>query len=127
MAINEERELPRGLVFRDIVESNIVDDLFGEVLVPELVTDAKREEITGVYRRGVCEDSSIENCFNDTGRPPIPVRWVATNKSDELHPNVRCCLVAKHLVAKYGGKDAEDLFVAMPPFEMVTALLIRTV
>ena len=36
-------------------------------------------------------------------------------------------IVAKHLAAKYGGKDMEALFVAMPPFEMVKALLARSV
>ena len=35
--------------------------------------------------------------------------------------------MAKHLAAKYGGKDMEDLFAAMPPFEMVKALLVRSV
>ena len=49
------------------------------------------------------------------------------NKGDELHPNVRCRLVAKHLVAKYGGKDAEDLFAAMPPFELMQALFVKAV
>ena len=59
------------------------------------------------------------------GKPPIPVRWVTTNKGDTLHPNVRRRLVAKHLAAKYGGKDMEDLFAAMPPFELVKALLVK--
>ena len=96
-------------------------------MVPELVTEAKREEITEVYRRGVWEEHPVEDYIRDTGKPPIPVRWVVTNKCGKLHPNVRCRLVATHLVAKYGGKDAEDLFAAMPPLEMVKALLITTV
>ena len=50
--------------------------------------------------------------------------WVTTNKGDALHPNVHCRLVAKHLAAKYGGKDMGDLFAAMPPFELVKALLV---
>ena len=53
------------------------------------------------------------------------MRWVVTNKGDALHPNVRCRLVAKHLAAKYGGKDMEDLFAAMHPFELVKALLVK--
>ena len=36
--------------------------------------------------------------------------------------------MAKHLAAKYGGKSStEDLFAAMPPFEMVKALLVKNV
>ena len=69
----------------------------------------------------------VEGCYRDTGKPPIPVRWVKTNKGDKKDPTVRCPLVAKHLAAKYGGKDMEDLFAAMPPFEMVKALLVRSV
>ena len=55
------------------------------------------------------------------------MRWPKTNKCDKIHPNVRCRLVPKHLAAKYGGKEMEDLSVAMPPFEMVKALLVRSV
>ena len=61
------------------------------------------------------------------GEAPIPVRWVKANKGDKMDPKVRCRLVAKHLAAKYGGKDMEDLFAAMPPFEMVKVLLVRSV
>ena len=52
---------------------------------------------------------------------------MVTNKGDELHPNVRCRLLAKHLAAKYGGKEAEDLFAAMPPVELIKPLLIKAV
>ena len=69
----------------------------------------------------------MEDCYRDTGKPPIPVRWVVTNEGDELHPNVRCRLVAKHMAAKYGGEEAEDLFAAMPPFELIKSLLIKAV
>ena len=54
-------------------------------------------------------ERSVDDCYRDIGKLHIPVRWVVT-KGDELHPNVRCRLVAKHLAAKYGGKDVEDLF-----------------
>ena len=78
-----------------------------------------------MYSREVWLEKPIEDCFRDTGKPPIPVRWVTTNKGDAFHPNVRCRLVAKHLAAKYGGKDMEDLFAAMSPFELVKALLVK--
>ena len=48
-------------------------------------------------------------------------------QGDKKDPKVRCRLVAKRLAAKYGGKDMEDLFAAMPPFEMAKALLVRSV
>ena len=58
-------------------------------------------------------------------RHGVPFRWVTANKGAALHPNVRCRLVAKHLASKYGEKDMEDLFAAMPPFELVKALLVK--
>ena len=119
--------MPGDLVFRDIPEYSMVDDLIGNPLEATQVTGAKHEEVTEMYRRRVWLEKPVAECFRDTGKPPIPVRWVVTNKGDELHPNVRCRLVAKHLVAKYGGKEVEDLFAAMPPFEIVKALLSRTV
>ena len=78
-----------------------------------------------MYRRQVWIEQTVEECMRDTGKPPIPVRWAVTNKSGALHPNVRCKLVAKHLAAKYGGKEVEDLFAATPPFELVKALLVK--
>ena len=80
-----------------------------------------------MYRRQVWLEKPVGDCFRDTGKPPIPVRWVVANKGDELRPNVRCRLVAKHLAAKYGGKDAGDLFTAMPPTELIKSLLIKAV
>ena len=119
--------LPGDLVFRDISERNVVDDLSGKPLEAIQVTAAKHEELTEMYRRQVWVERSVSDCLKETGKLPIPVRWVVTNKGDELHPNVRCRLVAKHLVAKYGGKDAEDLFAAMPPFELIKSLLVKAV
>ena len=91
-----------ALVFTDLAEYSLVDDLTGEALDGHLVTMAKHEELTEVYRRSVWSEAPVGDCIRDTGKPPIPVRWVVINKGDKLHPNVRCRLVAKHLAAKYG-------------------------
>ena len=47
------------------------------------------------------------------------------NKGDKQHPNIRARLVARHIVAKFGGNGLIELFVAMPPFEMITYLILR--
>ena len=52
---------------------------------------------------------------------------MVTIKGDKKHYNVRARLVAKHLVAKYGGKGLHELFAAVPPFEMVKLLLVKAV
>ena len=62
-----------------------------------------------------------------TGQRPISVRWVVHNKDDNQHPNVRARLVARRIREKYGGKDVDDLFAAMPPFEVVKLLLAKCV
>jgi len=94
---------PGNLVFTNVPEYSVVDNLTGEDPPASLVTIAKREEITEMYRRAVWKEELVEDCYRDIGKPPIPVRWVVMNKGDRLHPNIRCRLVATHLVAKYGG------------------------
>ena len=79
--------MPRDLPFHDVAERNVQDDLSGDAMSPELATEAEREEIAGVYRRRVWDEHPIDNCIRDTGKPPIPVRWVCANKGDSLHPN----------------------------------------
>ena len=37
-------------------------------------------------------------------RKPILVRWVVINKGNKTNYNAHARLVAKHIVAKYGGK-----------------------
>ena len=127
-SVQKKVDLPNGLVFNNIDEYSLTDDLSGEALEGPLVTMAKHEEVTEVYRREVWTEKPVTECYKDTGKSPIPTRWVSTNKGDKLHPNVRCRLVAKHLAAKYGGKaTTEELFAAMPPFELVKALLVKAV
>lgn len=97
-------KMPSGLVWNDLAEYSLVDDLTGEELDPWLVTAAKYEEVVQMYSRRVWDEKTLEECKQKTGEPPIPVRWVCTNKGNKLHPNVRCRLVAKRLVAKYEAR-----------------------
>ena len=111
--------------FVDSEDKFVVSDLAGEIIPSRLVEAATREELTEMYRRSVWTEVPTADCRNVTGKPPIPVRWVITNKGDKVNYNVRARLVAKHLVAKYGGTGLHELFAAMPPFEMVKLLLVR--
>ena len=99
--VDRASDLPGGLVFTDVAEYSLTDDLSGEPLDGQLVTIAKREDVTEVYRRSVWTEAPVADCIRDTGKPRIRVRWVSTNIGDKLHPNVQCRLVAKHLAAKY--------------------------
>ena len=46
-----------------------------------------------MYRRSVWLEKWVEDCYRDTGKPPLPVRWVKTNKGDKMDPKVRCRLL----------------------------------
>lgn len=85
-------------------ENDVIGDLIGEELLADLVRQAKSEELSEMYRRPVWTEVPVYESIEKTGRPPILVRWVITNKGDSNNYNVRARLVAKHIVAKYGGK-----------------------
>ena len=67
-------DLPGRLVFTDVAEYSLRDDLSGEPFGGVLVAMAKREEITEIYRRSVWTEMPESDCLRDTGKPPIPVR-----------------------------------------------------
>ena len=72
----EERVFPAVVppVFVEWEEGRVLDDLTGEVLPPDLVKLAKREELTEMYRRSVWTEAPTSECCEMTGKPPIPVR-----------------------------------------------------
>ncbi len=109
------------------MESDLNDDINGEWLPAEMVTGAKVDELTDMNGGAVWTQVPVERCFKATGQRPISVRWVVHNKGDVKHPNVRARLVARRIREKYGGKDVDDLFAAMPPFEAVRLLLTKCV
>ena len=57
--------------------------------------------------------------WGSTGRRPIGVRWVDTNKGDDAEPNYRSRLVAKDIRRK--GEDA--IFAPSPPLESLRSVL----
>ena len=44
---------------------------------------------------GIWEVVPISQCWAVTGKKPLGVRWVDTNKGTEVQPDVRCRLVAR--------------------------------
>ena len=47
-------------------------------------------------------------CYKMTGKPPVSVKWVDTNKGTDDEPMIRCRLVARDF--KGCEKHWEDLF-----------------
>ena len=62
------------------------DDVTGEPLDQGLVVQARAEEMKEFQKHGVYTKVPIAQCFTDTGKPPIAVRWVDINKGDQGQP-----------------------------------------
>ena len=69
----------------------------GKPLDPELVYQARCEELQEFKRYEVYDKAPLEDCYRITGKPPIGIRWVDVNKGDEVNPNYRSRLVVKEI------------------------------
>ncbi len=64
-------------------------------------------------KHGVHEKVPLEECWKVTGKAPVGVKWIDTNKGDKEKLEYRCRVVTKEI-----KKDKrEDLFAASPPME----------
>ena len=70
------------------------DDMSGKELGSDLVREARAEELDTVRKMKVWVKVDREQCFKDTGRPPIKLRWVDVNKGDDSKPKCRNRIVA---------------------------------
>ena len=82
---------------------------------------ARAEEIDDVNNMGVWEKVPRSQCLEETGKPPIKLRWIDRNKKDEATPEYRSRIVAKE-VKTYADPE---LFAATPPVEYLRYLLSR--
>ena len=95
------------------------DDVSGMELDPEKVKEARKAEVCYYRKMGVYEKVPIEDCYRQTGRSPIGVRWVDVNKGGSKAPLYRSRLVANQFNK---SKDLE-LFAATPPLEAFRAVI----
>ena len=68
---------------------------------------------------GLYKKVNESECWKQTGRPPIKVRWIDVNKGDTKEPNYRSRLVAKEI----NTYKRDDLFAATPPLEALKMVL----
>ena len=97
------------------------DDLTGQVLKDSLVMEARKKELDFFKSKGVWLKVPRQQAFQRTGRPPISVRWVDVNKSDEVEPNYRSRLVARQLKAT--DTSGNCYFAPAPPLEALRTVL----
>ena len=110
MAMNaEEENEDEGL-------EKVWDDVRGGMMRMDDVRRARREEIGYMQSKGIWKVVDVEECWRVTGKGPVGVRWVDTNKGTDDSPEVRSRLVARDFKTKE-KREHEDLFAATPPIE----------
>ena len=101
------------------------DDVNGCELPIGEVVKARLEEIGFMNKRGQWDPRPRQECFDKTGKSPVSVRWVDTNKGNMTLGEmiVRSRLVARDFKGNDRGRD--DLFAETPPLEAKRMLFSR--
>ena len=95
------------------------DSVTGFELDPERVRKARAEEVDFMLKLGVWKVVDVNEATAVTGRPPISVSWVDTNKGDEYKPILRSRLVVNETKRVSGHMDPGEVFSATPPLECI--------
>ena len=103
ISMNEVMEILRE-------EAETYDANTGEVLRKDLVTIARAEEMETFKKFGVYTKRPLKECWDETGKGPIKVKWVDINKGDTEREEYRSRLVAMEIALN----KREDLFAATP-------------
>ena len=85
-------------------ETSYWDDVSGKPLRPELVQEARKEEVSTIKEMGVWEVIP-----RPKGEKVISTRWVDINKKDEANPKYRSRLVARELKKRNPGGVSQDV------------------
>ena len=89
------------------------DNVSGQRLDPALMVKARTDEIAYFRQMRVYEKVDINECWSETGKAPIAVRWVDISKGDSQNPPCRSRLVA----TEFNTGVRLELYAAMPPSE----------
>ena len=117
----EEAGIQANDVLHDPDGTWACDDQSGESLRPELVREARKEEMRYFRDMKVYEKVDIAECWAATGKAPIGVRWVDINKGDVAQPNYRSRLVAK----EFKTEERPEWYAATPPGECLKIILSK--
>ena len=97
------------------------DDVKGGSLPPERVMSARKKEFRYLHDRSVYCYASVADCVRCTGRRPLGLKWIDTNKGSIEDPDVRSRLVCTE-VRRPG---LEPIFAATPPLDSLRCLLVK--
>ena len=123
LQIKEDGECDREMIAaidEEWKESWYPDHVNGGYLDPVKLKAARREEMEYVYKFQVYDKVSRAECVEKTGKNPIKVRWVDTNKGlGQEEDNYRSRLVAM----EFKRGNTAEYFSATPPLEMMRTIL----
>ncbi len=100
------------------------DDVTGQVLKDALVKEARDKELKYFYDKGVWTKRPKQEARHRTCKKAISVRWVDTNKGDDLNPRYRSRLVARQLKAH--DRSGASFFAPTPPLEALRTVISLT-
>ena len=105
----------QSVMSRDEGEQEAWDDVKGGELPIEEVRVARKAEVTYMDQREIWGFSPIRECWDETGKAPVSVRWVDINKGGDTAAEweIRCRLVARDFEG--GDKGMDYLFAETPP------------
>ena len=101
------------------VSEPVIDANTGAQLDARKVAEARASELAWVKKQGVYEKVEESVCWDETGRPPITLKWVDRNKGDDVRENYRSRLVVREVKSQGQAALIPDyaLFSSMPPLE----------
>ncbi len=102
-----------------------IDEVTGLPLPAGAVREARREEVEYMESKlHVWDVVPVDQCWAETGKPPIGTRWTELNKGDAEHMLVRSRLVAQETKRRstIDPSDTAAVFAASPPLEALRLL-----
>ena len=97
------------------------DDVHGGVLPAHLVHAARVRELRYLQDRQVYAHSTWSEAIQRTGRRPLKLKWIDTNKGDAVSRNLRSRLVCTEV----RRKGTEAIYSATPPMESLRAIVAK--
>ena len=97
------------------VEEQAWDDVDGGEIPLSKVAEARGEEVEFMVGKRIWDEVPEKESWDKTGKVPVSVRWVDTNKGSRDNMVIRSRLVARDFEGKDNKRD--DLFAETPPRE----------
>ena len=101
------------------VKEPVIDANTGVELDPIKVAEARATELAWIKKQDVYQQVPTSMCYEETGGPPITLKWVDRNKGDSTKENFRSRLVVREVKSQGQAAMIPEfaLFSSMPPLE----------